>query len=136
MKKLVCAMLLILSAGYADYKELMALEIDCRDFKNMTACKKWIFVNQMLCNKDGVEVACFNLGMAYGTSHYGIAPNYGMALLYVKPPCDKGWNESATCAQTALLYGVIGYYKMSDIYIKKACDAGNEEVCQTKFRKP
>ena len=101
MKKLVCAMLLILSVGYAIDEE--QLNIECRDFQDSTACKKIFFYTKSLCDK-GDDRSCFNMGITYSTGKYGIAKNDMMALEYLKPLCDKGYNEINTCFIVGLIY--------------------------------
>lgn len=114
MKKLVCAMLLILSVGYAIDEE--RLNIECRDFQVLEACKKFFFYYKSLCDK-GDDRSCFNIGIIYFTGKYGATQNYAKALELFKPLCDKGYNEAQTCLNTALIYSVIlnDFFKLINI---------------------
>lgn len=127
MKKLVCAMLLILSAGYAiDYEQL---EMECRDFKDMQSCKKLLYYNKSLCDK-GNDIACQNLGLFYASGAYGIAKNNVMALKYLEPLCDKGFNEAMTCRWVGAAYILLKLEGMGEKYMRKSCNVGDEIACQ------
>ena len=132
MKKLICAMLLILSASYA-IDAVEQTRAECLDLKNIQACKKYFYAAKSLCDK-GYDIYCYRLGMIYSTGRYGIAENQAKALEYFKVLCDKGWMRGMTCKYTALIYsgalgGVLKNCKQSKIYERKVCNADNQASC-------
>ena len=128
MKKLVYAIFLILSISYA-IDAVEQARVECRDFKNIQACKNYFYATKSLCDK-GYDIGCFHLGIIYGTGIYGIAKTDGEALRYLKPLCDKGFIETETCMLTGSIYVSLKMIEMAELYIRKSCNAGNDFACQ------
>lgn len=128
MKKLVYTIFLILSTSYA-IDAVEQARIECRDFKNIQACKNYFYAAKSLCD-EGYDIGCFHLGIIYGTGSYGIAKTDGVALRYLKPLCDKGFIETETCMLTSATYVSFRMREMAEIYMRKSCNAGNDFACQ------
>lgn len=129
MERLICIVLLALSISYAVDEN--RLEIECRDFQDAQACKKFFFYYKSLCDK-GDDRGCFNVGTIYFTGRYGVVKNGAVALEYFKPLCDKGYSEAETCHAAGLIYSVtLNNRREGNIYLNKACKIGNKEACKS-----